>query len=176
MVKLWTQDKTWRQSAWVLTFAYLLLSVSTSVVTLVGIGLGVRWNNASKRIQIQCRAQSRHSIVKTNSVVYPELHKAKKNLSISDCISNHLPKLTNIEQYIKTKAYARNKTKIFAFLLKLNITKLRLLPFKPNSEFEYVCIKRWVRTSSWARGESWVTIHLKLLGTEKVSRMWDFQF
>lgn len=63
MVKLWTQDKTWRQSAWVLTFAYLLLSVSTSVVTLVGIGLGVRWNNASKRIQIQCRAQSRHSIV-----------------------------------------------------------------------------------------------------------------
>lgn len=93
----------------------------------------------------RCHAiQSFHATlrVKTNSVVYPELHKAKKNLSISDCISNHLPKLTNIEQYIKTKAYARNKTKIFAFLLKLNITKLRLLPFKPNSEFEYVCIKR----------------------------------
>lgn len=93
----------------------------------------------------RCHAiQSFHATltVKANSVVYPEFHKAKKNLSTSDSIKNHLPKLTNTEQYIKTKAHVRNKTKIFAFLLKLNIMKLRLLPFKQNSEFEYVCIKR----------------------------------
>ena len=54
--------------------------------------------------------------------------------------------LLHLQSYsLPLRHLGRNKTKIFTFLWKLNIIKLRLLLFK-LSEFKNICIKWWVKT------------------------------
>ena len=59
---------------------------------------------------------------------------------------SYLLHLLHLQSYsLPLSHLGRNKTKILTFLWKLNIIKLRLLPFKP-SEFKNICIKWWVKT------------------------------